>query len=99
MLFRLRNRGANLPGGGAAILSGGATAADIQHANEAGFHRRPRRGEWRQPRHRHGLGLIFGYREIEDVAMNLLLGWFRPGDVFECERTMFRTQAGINYDF
>ena len=31
--------------------------------------------------------------------MNLLLGWFRPGDVFECERTMFRTQAGINYDF
>lgn len=46
-----------------------------------------------------GIDLIFGYREIEDVALGLRLGWFRPGDAFDGDRTMFSIQAGLDYDF
>lgn len=46
-----------------------------------------------------GIDLIFGYREIEDVALGLRLGWFMPGDAFDGDRTMFSIQAGIDYDF
>lgn len=46
-----------------------------------------------------GIDLIFGYREIEDVALGLRLGWFRPGDAFDGDRTMFSITAGFDYDF
>lgn len=46
-----------------------------------------------------GIDLIFGYREIEDVALGLRLGWFRPGDSFGDDRTMFSIEAGLDYDF
>lgn len=46
-----------------------------------------------------GIDLIFGYREIEDVALGLRLGWFMPGDAFDSDRTMFSIQTGIDYDF
>ncbi|MDO5370898.1 alginate export family protein [Paracoccus sp. (in: a-proteobacteria)] len=46
-----------------------------------------------------GIDLIFGYREIEDVALGLRLGWFRPGDAFDGDRTMFSIKAGLDFDF
>lgn len=46
-----------------------------------------------------GIDLILGYREIEDVTLGLRLGWFRPGDAFDRNRTMFSIQAGLDYDF
>lgn len=46
-----------------------------------------------------GIDLIFGYREIEDVALGLRLGWFRPGDAFDGGQTMFSIEAGLDYDF
>lgn len=46
-----------------------------------------------------GIDLIFGYREIEDIALGLRLGWFKPGNAFDGDRTMFTIQAGLDYDF
>ena len=46
-----------------------------------------------------GIDLIFGYREVEDVALGLRLGWFKPGDAFDEKRTMFSVQAGFDYEF
>lgn len=46
-----------------------------------------------------GINLIFGYREIEDIDLGLRLGWFKPGDAFDDQRSMFTVQAGLDYSF
>ena len=53
----------------------------------------------RDPAIGHGLNLIFGYHDIEDVRLRTKLGWFSPGAAFDLAGDAFVIESGIEVAF
>jgi alginate production protein len=47
----------------------------------------------------HGVNLIFGYHEIEDVRLRAKFGWFIPGNAFDVADNAFSVELGVELEF
>ncbi|MGI3212339.1 alginate export family protein [Roseovarius tibetensis] len=47
----------------------------------------------------HGVNLILGYQDIEDVRLRAKFGWFFPGKAFDAADNAFSVELGVEVEF